>query len=289
MVTASDNELNKLNVPEIFKEHKCCYCNRLYMCLDTYGVHLQECVQKKLINFVCKLNYFIGLKDNRNITPNSFIRHMIESIKEIVNGMSKHCNDFIVPDLVPIKKEQGKYEHDFERIFDFIEKYSPESSKSISPSQPLVNSSIRCEHCDINIETLNDLEIHNYKFHMPIRQSVDTGNLSPNGRLLALFASQEGIVDVTSEELNDFRNIDINKAKETNVVELRSFLKAQQIPPPPRPAFRNDSASKEINVLAYIDEKSTTLKKTIRCKVCFEQFLTITHLDMHMNNRHKKF
>lgn len=80
----------EVNHPEVFRERKCGFCLKRFMLEDTYDYHLDECLFRRLLEFIKDSNYIVRLKEEVAISNHEFIRRMVFAIQRVhkaIRGM----------------------------------------------------------------------------------------------------------------------------------------------------------------------------------------------------------
>lgn len=287
---------------EIYRERKCRYCRRRFMFRETYDEHVNECLEKKFINFIYEINYYLELKTNGTITSNQFIQKMIVALKSNLEMLLKYCDDLVFPHVVTIGVDGGvdgrptATEGIREEINTRLNKVmnvcktmfvsstntntDDRSNSTSSSSTPLDYNKVTnsffspvpkmcCPICVIDFDDLGTFERHNIEHHYQVQsKSSNEANLS-NMKLIELFENQDGLV-----EGEDF-NSNLEKPKIFN-----RFSTTQ-----PNKVHEKITVMKSLDPLLILLSNFDT-QKSVCCTKCDKKFATISHLDIHVQKNH---
>lgn len=258
-------------LPETFKERKCASCRRRFMFEDSYNEHIKDCIQLKLAGFIREVAQLLNIKENRCISSHEFIRRVIFSIKKCVQTLVDYDKDksateplVLLPAPPPPPPPSLTVEPKIRRQDIFTQSLSNTSNTS----SPLCGIFMRCPECDATFEQLTELETHNFQFHNQAPQSRRKfySKTSPAKVRFSMRPPPAADTESSAAELN---NQYWRRAKTMNIKEAKHFDMIR-------------------NVLdaSVLDAAQGDAKKSVKCKQCNCQFMTISHLDLHVAKKH---
>ncbi|XP_055536127.1 uncharacterized protein LOC129724878 [Wyeomyia smithii] len=266
------------NLPVDYKEKKCPSCKKRFMFDDSLSEHLEKCLQFTLIKFIREVYHLLCLKENRAISSFEFIRRVVFAIRRSVQQIAP-LNDAIADKEEEEENEMPTAEQTVEEPTEIkrsylknLEKlrmnYNQEGNKIPSPAlpQPIEDgrSSIttgstsispivtvtRCEECQVQFETVTELEAHNLNYHRGLpAASVALNNQQP---------------------VSPFpKHILLLAAKDVPLIKNRLLSDT------PEPIAGGDSPGEDTF-------------KTVQCSTCKKRFHMISQLDEHRIRCHSR-
>lgn len=261
----------------LFQE-RCKYCKRRYMFQETFEKHVNECIVKSLTNYIWEINYCLQLKNEKQITTNQFIQRMTHNIKngnQVLEDYHRGVGG--LPHALTIVSS-----NDNTLTLEDKFKFTTNFSNYVDCDRENSNTPLSSTDDDI----LTKLAVDPTK---PSSKNPSLLNSSLN--LLDLFASEDGLIDVSQTYEFDSKNSpspSIHNGKLVNDCIKKPKPHSNRSKPTITP--NTLSHSRNINNLdnQYSNNSKTDSYKGITCKMCEQVFVSIQHLDYHYLRSHSK-
>lgn len=291
-------------LPETFKERKCTSCRRRFMFEDSYNEHIKECISLKLVSFIKEMTQLLYLRENRAVSSHEFIRRVIFGIKKSVQTVVDY-DEGVKKEVERVNKQQRETENHINTnpkkretaadsigpkeyftklnvndVFSNSQSESDNLTNTSNTPSPIQNFFMRCPDCCIIFENVEDLEKHNYQFHNKKVNASSIIKLGPRTKSTekSSVAEMKKILRIRKETKP---NYDHNLSSTQLTIPFKTFVKNQNIDVIKNNLLCDDNTTSD-------DGESCNSVKKVKCSKCFERFLTISHLDIHIAKKHTR-